>query len=177
MSLYMNLRKDIAVSDVFTLLNASFGMLSIFYAIRGEYFSAVVFMITAVIFDYLDGKIARKLNKTHEFGKELDSLADIISFGAAPAVFGYVYAGQALQGMWETVLAVSCIILVVCGALRLARFNITKAKGVYQGMPITLNGIIFPILYFAMLPAEYYFIVFLCSAGLMISPFRIKKIL
>jgi len=159
------------VQDLFTLLNLAFGVLSIFFSIKKDFFIAVIFMVAAVVFDYLDGKVGRMLNKAHEFGKELDSLADVVSFGAAPAVFGFVYAGESL------LLTVSLIIFVMCGALRLARFNVTKIKGGYEGMPITINGLIIPLLYFVMLPVKYYFAAYLISALLMISSFRVRKII
>lgn len=159
------------VQDLFTLLNAAFGVLSIFSSLDREYFNAVVFMLASVLCDYLDGKVGRKFREAHEFGKELDSLADIIAFGAAPAVFGYVYAGGGI------LLDVMLIIFVLCGALRLARFNVTNIKGAYQGMPITMNGLIIPLIYFVMLPVKYYFVVYLVSAALMIGSFKVKKII
>lgn len=172
----MKLNRMMKVQDFFSLLNAAFGVLSIIFAVREWFFAAIVFMVAAVVFDYLDGFVGRKTGKAHEFGKELDSLCDMISFGVAPAVFGFVYAGSALSGAMKTLLIVSVVVFVLCGALRLARFNITKLKGVFEGMPITLNGLLIPVMYFAMLPADYYFIFYLLSGGLMISSFRIKKI-
>ncbi|MBU0536171.1 MAG: CDP-alcohol phosphatidyltransferase family protein [Nanoarchaeota archaeon] len=116
----MGINKHLQIPDIFTLLNASFGVLSIYFSVNRVFFLAVASLVVAVLFDYLDGKVARKLNKTHEFGKELDSLSDVISFGVAPAVFGLVYAGSGVYGIWSTVLAASCVIFVLCGALRLA---------------------------------------------------------
>jgi CDP-diacylglycerol--serine O-phosphatidyltransferase len=69
------------------------------------------------------------------------------------------------------------VIFVLCGILRLARFNVVNLKGEYIGMPITMNGLIVPLIYFTMLPTRYYAMVFSLSAGLMISPWRIKKLL
>ncbi len=173
----MKLNRIMKTPDLFSLLNAAFGTLSIIFSLKKGFFEAALFMVIAVVFDYLDGMFARRTGKAHEFGKELDSLCDIISFGAAPAVFGFVYAGASLEGPAETLLMVSIVVFVLGGALRLARFNITKAKGVFEGMPITLNGIILPAAYIAMLPPAYYSAVYLVSGLLMISSFRIKKIL
>jgi CDP-diacylglycerol--serine O-phosphatidyltransferase len=161
----------LSVQDIFTLLNATFGLLCTFFSIRGNFFIAVLFLPLSVVCDYLDGKIGRWIGTPHEFGKEMDSLSDVVGFGIAPAVFAYAYAAQ---DVWLTL---ALVIFVLCGILRLARFNVVNLKGKYIGMPITFNGLIVPLIYFAMLPTRYYAIVFLISAVFMISPLRIKKLL
>ena len=84
------MRKLMKVADFFTIGNIIFGVLSIFYAISSQFKEAVIFMLIAVLFDFLDGKVARLMNEgASEFGKELDSLCDLVSFGVAPAVFAY----------------------------------------------------------------------------------------
>jgi phosphatidylserine synthase len=82
----------LSVQDLFTLLNAACGVLAVFGAIRGQFAWAILGLLTAVVCDYLDGTIGRWLGIPHAFGKELDSLADVVSFGMAPAVFAYMYA-------------------------------------------------------------------------------------
>jgi CDP-diacylglycerol--serine O-phosphatidyltransferase len=160
----------LSIQDIFSLLNAAGGLLCVFFSIRGNFFIAVLFLPLCVVCDYLDGKIGRWIGTPHEFGKELDSLSDVIGFGIAPAVFAYTYAAQ---DVWLTLVLV---IFVLCGILRLARFNVINLKGVYIGTPITLNGLIVPLIYFAMLPTRYYAMIFLLSAAFMISPLRIKKL-
>jgi CDP-diacylglycerol--serine O-phosphatidyltransferase len=159
----------LSVQDVFTLLNAACGVLAVFGAIRGHFGWAVLGLLSAMVCDYLDGTIGRWLGTPHAFGKELDSLADIVSFGVAPAVFAYTYAAP--PG-WLTVVLV---LFVVCGILRLARFNVVNLAGEYIGMPISWNGLLVPLCYAVGLPPRYYGLVFGLSAVLMISPLRIKK--
>ena len=166
-------QRDIAsflsVQDLFTLLNAAGGVLAVFCAIRGQFFLAVLFMLSSVVWDYLDGKIGRWLGTPHPFGKELDSLADVVGFGMAPAVFAYTYA---TPNSWLTLVLV---LFVLCGTLRLARFNVVNLTGEYIGMPITWNGLLIPLSYFSGLPPRYYSLVLTVSSVLMISPLRIKK--
>ena len=159
----------LSVQDLFTLLNAACGVLAAFCAISGQFFLAILLLLSSVVWDYLDGKIGRWLGTPHQFGKELDSLADVIGFGMAPAVFVYTYAAP--HG-WQTPILV---LFVLCGILRLARFNVVNLAGEYIGMPITWNGLLVPLSYGAGLPARYYFLLLLLSSVLMISPLRIKK--
>ena len=83
-------------------------------------------VLTAVVFDFLDGRIARWRHKTSLLGRELDSLADVISFGVAPAVIGY---GCGLHGLYDSIILA---FFVACGVSRLARYNIT-AETLSQG--------------------------------------------
>jgi CDP-diacylglycerol---serine O-phosphatidyltransferase len=85
----------------------------------------------AVLFDFLDGRIARMANATSEFGVELDSIADVLSFGIAPAVLAYTWGYGSIPGFQKLAWAVSFMFLV-CGALRLARFNVQARKPVAQ---------------------------------------------
>lgn len=170
----MKIFKILKISDLFTFANAASGMVSIICSIRQNFTLAAVFLLVAVLMDFLDGKVARIFSKPHDFGKELDSLADAVSFGAAAAIFGFMFLETTSL---NTIL--SMIILpffVLCGIARLAKFNVTKIKG-YEGMPITINGIIVPVIYFAGLPAYYYPYVYLLSGFLMISAIKIKKII
>jgi len=155
-------------ADIFTLLNAVFGLTSIYFSIMGQFNPAAVFMLLAVLFDYIDGKMAR-FTGTSEFGRELDSLADIISFGISPIVFGF-------SQIKTTFAMIVFALFLICGILRLARHNIIKIKG-FVGMPITMNGIIIPVIYFANVPVNYYPYIFLASAILMISSIKIRKVI
>ena len=116
-------------ADFLTIGNASCGTISIFlcldYLATGTprfLWTAFILLPSALVFDILDGYVAR-LNKKRQsvLGADLDSLADVISFGVAPAVLGYTLG---LRGGWDTL----CLTyFVVCGASRLARFNVTAA--------------------------------------------------
>ncbi len=159
----------IKFADIFTLVNVIFGLTAIFFAINGNYLFVIIFLFLAVIADYLDGKLARKLNQENVFGKELDSLADTISFGVAPAIFGF--------SLIQTPLAiVSFTIFLFCGILRLARYNIMDIKGGFAGMPITLNGIIIPALYLFKVPLDFYPYIYIVLGVLMVSSIGFRKI-
>jgi len=159
----------IKVADIFTLINILFGLVAIFFAIRGDYTFAIISLLLAVVADYLDGKIARKLNQQNVFGKELDSLADTISFGVAPAIFGF--------SLIQTPLAiVAFTIFLFCSVLRLARYNIMQAKESFEGMPITLNGIIIPGIFLFNVPVNFYPYIYIVLGILMVSSFSFKKI-
>ncbi len=159
--------------NLVTLANLAAGVLSIFLTLSEEYTLAAAFMIIAVVFDCLDGTVARHFKMTSDLGKELDSLCDLVSFGVAPAVFAFQFTRQASTG-WVVYLAVTVYVLfVIAGALRLARFNIKKMAH-FEGMPITVNGILVPALHFSGFHS-WYPVVLILSAGLMVSTFRIRK--
>lgn len=128
----MNYRR--IVPNSISSISLIFGILSIFNTIEQDFFYAAVFIILAVIADSLDGRAARLLGVSGDFGKELDSLCDLGSFGVAPAIMIYQYAMGDL-GLTGKVIA-ACF--TIGGAMRLARFNINSSsiKGYFQGMPI-----------------------------------------
>jgi CDP-diacylglycerol--serine O-phosphatidyltransferase len=165
----VQLIKPILLVDGITLSNAMFGLLSIFASIKGHLNAACYFMIMAAVLDFLDGKFARKFGRTTALGKELDSLADIVSFGVAPAVLGFVY----LENIF---IAIPIVIFVSCGIIRLAKFNVQLVKGSYFGMPITWNALWFSLLYFFSVPNLYWFYAYAISAALMVTPFKLKKV-
>ncbi len=108
------------IPNVLTLLALCAGMTAMRFAMGGNFVGAVFAIIVAGIFDGLDGRIARLLKSTSSFGAELDSLADFVSFGVAPAAVLYLWTMSSLHGVgWAIVL-----FYAVCCALRLARFNI-----------------------------------------------------
>ncbi len=110
-----------------------------FYAmvstIKGEFVLAAALIIAAAFFDGIDGKVARLTKTTTRFGLELDSLADAISFGVAPAILMYLWALSPLARIgWVT-----CFVFVSCGVLRLARFNVQSGNidpKRFNGLPI-----------------------------------------
>ena len=121
--------------NIFTSLNIFCGFFAIISAIDGKFATAAVAIIIAGVFDMLDGKIARATNTTSKFGVEYDSLGDLVSFGLAPGLVIYLWALQPLGRIgW-----LATFLFMVCGALRLARFN-TQAGTVksdhFNGLPI-----------------------------------------
>jgi CDP-diacylglycerol--serine O-phosphatidyltransferase len=114
------------LADFFTLANAGCGVLALFAVLEytetrqpGRLLLATALIPLALVLDVLDGRVARSRRMHSAMGRELDSLADVISFGVAPAVIAYA-AG--MQGLWDVVVLVY---FVACGVSRLARFNVT----------------------------------------------------
>jgi len=124
-----SLVKMVKVADLLSLANVVCGLISIIFAINGSFAISVGLLVLAVIFDFFDGKVARMLNQQHDFGKELDSLADTISFGVAPAVFAYSYTQFiGVSGTQEKIAIIAFTIFVFCGILRLARYNVMHVE-------------------------------------------------
>lgn len=131
-----NILKLIKPADIITLLNALLGFASVIMTARGRVDEALVLILLAVIADGADGTIAR-YSGTGVLGANLDSLADVISFGAAPAAAAFVSLASPGISAW----AFSGLFLV-CGILRLARFNVSGKKDGFEGIPITAGGFI-----------------------------------
>lgn len=122
------------VPSLFTILNAFCGFMSIVNSSNGYYEQACAFIVYAAIFDVLDGLVARFLNSSSDFGVELDSLSDVISFGAAPSFLVYSIHFKDYNSYG---IIVSSMIMVFA-AIRLARFNITLVgyeKDKFSGLP------------------------------------------
>ena len=146
------------LADFFTLANAACGMAAVFCAIvyatqqsGPHFFAAAALVLAALVFDVLDGRIARWRQKHSALGRELDSLADVISFGVAPAVLGFA-AG--MRGAWDWI---ALVYFVCCGVSRLARFNVTAESlsagadkvAYFEGTPIPTSVVLVALLAFA----------------------------
>jgi len=121
--------------SLLTMGNMFCGYACVVYAMRGEYETAAPFIGFAVVLDMLDGRIARLTGTTSEFGVEFDSMADIISFGMAPAILSFQWGLSALGRLgWA-----AGFLFVAAAAMRLARFNIQSGSGgdkrYFVGMP------------------------------------------
>ncbi|WP_089005279.1 CDP-alcohol phosphatidyltransferase family protein [Micromonospora viridifaciens] len=129
-------RAKFALVNACTLSSLMLGMLAIFLAMRGEVQTAALCLIACVAFDGLDGALARKLGVASPFGAQMDSLADMCSFGlAAPVV---VYASLA-GSVRPAAAAVACALVAACAAIRLARFNVSPKDGrFFCGVPTTM---------------------------------------
>jgi len=131
--------------NILTLAGVCLGISSIKFSIDGNYSLAVIFILLAAILDALDGRIARLIKGTSEFGKELDSLTDFVSFGIAPAFILYFWE---LNNYGKLGWAIT-LIYSVCCVLRLARFNLTKIddrqlwkSNYFEGVPSPAGGIL-----------------------------------
>ena len=166
----MNILKLIKLPDIITLLSVVFAMLSIFSSIERNFNPAAIFILLSVIADYCDGTVARLTKRQGNFGKHMDSLADVIAFGVTPAVFGYMFLEQ-------SPLTILILTFFVCaGLIRLARFNISPPSDYFEGLPITASGILIPLWYFIKLPTTWLIYVYLALGILMISSIKVKKL-
>ena len=138
--------------NILTLAGVCLGISSIKFSIDGNFSLAVILILLAAILDALDGRIARLIKGTSEFGKELDSLTDFVSFGIAPAFVLYFWE---LNNYGKLGWAIT-LIYSVCCVLRLARFNLTKIveteswkNNFFEGIPSPAGGllILMPLIY------------------------------
>jgi len=130
-----------SIPSLFTVGNLFLGVLSIILVFNNQPERAAVLVIVAMLLDGLDGRVARALNAQSEFGKELDSLSDVISFGVAPAFIMYVVAFNDPHIISPALAWIITALFPICGALRLARFNvIAGVPGYFIGLPIPAAG-------------------------------------
>src|SRR6187551_99515 len=155
---HFSMIREFHLADFFTLANAACGVAAIFFAVTyvdtrlsTHFFAAAVMAPVAFVFDMLDGRIARWRRQHSALGRELDSLADVVSFGIAPAALGFA-AG--LCGGWDWV---ALIYFVCCGVSRLARFNVTAESlsagtgkvAYFEGTPIPTSIVLTAVLVLA----------------------------
>ena len=161
-------------ANTITLLNVIFGTLSLIYTMHGYFTTAAVFIILAVVMDGLDGRVARKLDIMSLLGKELDSLCDLVSFGVAPALL--IYA-QVMSHFVFSLGIIAAVLYIVCGAYRLARFNVLNISDYFVGIPITMAGAIVAIisLLAAWIPGNLILAILLLLALMMVSTFKVPK--
>lgn len=157
-----------------TLVSLSCGISALKFAFQENWNSAVLMILLAAFFDFFDGWLARKLKKSSQFGAELDSLSDFISFGVSPAVLLYLWSIQE----FERVGWVFCLFYIICAALRLARFNIENLNSpstTFYGIPSPAAAglLLIPFFFNFIFPElflEYYTIIsifLLCYSGVM----------
>ncbi len=121
------------MANVTTAANLLFGVMSIFLSVMGKYVPAAWIIFFSIVFDIADGKIARSGNGSSEFGKQFDSLADLVSFVVAPSILIFVLNRPPFF-LWRLLI---CLVAVFCGAFRLARFN-TEAE---EKQTLFFNGL------------------------------------
>jgi len=162
------------IPNIFTLLNLFFGCIAIVFALQNtieitadgqfvrlteELYYASLFIGIAAVIDFLDGFVARALNASSEMGKQLDSLADVVSFGAAPSIILYQFLRMSFirenEGVETSMLWLMPAFVFACaGAYRLARFNLdTEQNFGFKGVPIPAAGLVvasLPLIYWNM---------------------------
>nr|WP_096200382.1 CDP-diacylglycerol--serine O-phosphatidyltransferase [Bacillus sp. FJAT-45350] len=165
------------IPNMFTLGNLYCGFLSIGFAASGQFNNAAILILIGMMLDSMDGRLARMLNADSKLGKELDSLADIVTFGVAPSFlvyytyfFQFGVIGFAVAGLFP-----------LFGAYRLARFNISTDKSslnYFIGIPITAAGGILAILTLLgdIIPNIVTTVIFTSLCFLMVSRIRIPSL-
>ncbi|WP_397538107.1 CDP-diacylglycerol--serine O-phosphatidyltransferase [Rummeliibacillus pycnus] len=153
--------------NLFTIGNLLCGVISITFIMSGFLEVASIFIFLSAILDFLDGRIARKLKVNSELGVELDSLADIVSFGVAPALLFHSIATPSI------LTSLAFILFPTMGALRLAKFSVKPTIGYFNGLPIPAAGL--TLVGMGMFSYSNAWIT-LILALLMVSPIRIKKL-
>ncbi len=162
------------IPNIFTLLNLFFGCIAIVFALQNsieitadgqfvrlteELYYASLFIGIAAVIDFLDGFVARALNASSEMGKQLDSLADVVSFGAAPSIILYQFLRMSFiresEGVETSMLLLMPAFVFACaGAYRLARFNLdTEQSFGFKGVPMPAAGLVvasLPLIYWNM---------------------------
>jgi CDP-diacylglycerol--serine O-phosphatidyltransferase len=146
-------RAKFALPSFVTLLSIACGFGSIVISVDnapigdpGAYRMAAILLVLAGVFDALDGFVARATGTASEFGMQLDSIADVMNFGCAPGLLLYCYGFAQFGGDHPTLLrmgGLACFVFVACGALRLARFNVSVGRTdprYFVGMPITAGA-------------------------------------
>jgi CDP-diacylglycerol---serine O-phosphatidyltransferase len=195
--------REFHLADWFTLANAACGVGTLFSVMSylqtrdpWHLLMACALVPAALVFDVLDGRVARWRQKSSALGRELDSLSDVISFGVAPAAIAY---GCGMQGWWDRIVLVA---FVACGVSRLARYNVTAEKlsddsgkvAYFEGTPIPTSVLLvlvlvaaawqgalgdrlwFGSLQFAGLTLHPLVLMFAVSGSLMVSRIRIPKL-
>ncbi|WP_040953157.1 CDP-diacylglycerol--serine O-phosphatidyltransferase [Gorillibacterium massiliense] len=168
-----------SVPNVFTILNLALGIIAIilvfnenpvFHNFDNANLASII-VIAAMLMDGIDGRVARALNVQSEFGKELDSLSDVISFGVAPAFIMYVVAYGDINPAFAWI---ATAIFPICGAMRLARFNVIDGiPGYFIGLPIPAAGVILCTLALFHLELNSYI---LAAASLLLSYLMVSRV-
>ncbi len=135
----------IELPDLVTMLGIISALLAIHQSSVGNFIFSFILLMLCIVFDHFDGKVAHWLGKTNRpFGEAMDSLGDIVSFLVAPALVGYYL------GFNHTLELILLGLFILTGISRLARFNsIKELEDKTIGLPVTYNGLIFPLLFFA----------------------------
>ena len=168
MNLIADLRKS--APSIITELNLISGVISIILAFNNQVTLACIFILLAAFFDLFDGAVARLLNVVSDFGKQIDSIADVVSFGVAPSAIllqyinNYVYPLKILKGsslgieITDVAYIALALVPAIFASLRLARYNITISKtNHFQGMPVPSSAMLFLGLWLFQLKYEVLF--------------------
>ncbi|VAY86851.1 CDP-diacylglycerol--serine O-phosphatidyltransferase [hydrothermal vent metagenome] len=167
------------MANLVTFLNISCGILAIYFLTHQEFLAAALFAWCAGAFDILDGKIARKYNLSTQFGIQLDSFADFLSFVIVPAMFIFfgVIDGKEIHFLNTTFVAFAFIYYVISGLRRLIKFNIESNEGTiskyFIGIPTPLGAILLWLVYlgwiYEMIPNENIVLLLMILIGFLLN--------
>ncbi|QUH24288.1 archaetidylserine synthase [Methanobacterium alkalithermotolerans] len=176
----MRIKDYFSLPDLFSIFNAVFGFMAIIMAMDGYLIISAQLILIAVIFDSIDGWVARKINRDDKlgFGKNMDSLCDVISFGVAPGIF--LYSATLSYDIRYINILVS-LLIVICGILRLSRFNVISQIGTPQdkfvGLPIPITAVVLASFYLTgMFREDIALLIMTIVSLLMISTLEYPKI-
>lgn len=172
--------KKSCIPNIFTFINLSCGVLSLLSVFDERYLQAAIFIILAALVDRYDGRVARYLNVSSELGKELDSLADLVSFGVAPSILIFVLFHFSQLGPKGILGYAILLAFPICGAFRLARYNVSTFDGNFRGIPITVAGCFMAVYaiisLYVKLPVLLTVILMIIGSYLMVSNIKLKKL-
>jgi len=161
------------LKDYVSLANACSGFLALPVFFLFGYFSSLALVVLAVAFDFLDGIIARKDKAHNEFGKQLDSLADAVSFGVVPPILVFFFHSPA-SFLEFFALLLGGLFFLSAALIRLAEYNLQKESGFYYGFPSPLAA--FLLLLLGWIGVAFAVFLLFLLAGLMLSKFKLKKV-
>ncbi|MFS0782797.1 CDP-diacylglycerol--serine O-phosphatidyltransferase [Bacillus sp. 1P06AnD] len=165
------------IPNLFTFGNLFCGFLSLYFSMKGDMWNAAILIFISIMLDAVDGRVARILGVANEIGKQLDSLADIVSFGVAPAyIVSQVYFQD--MGAWGVILTG---LFPLFGAFRLARFNLTQSEvsmRYFTGIPITMAGgiVTFLVLFHHYIHPLFFMIIYYILGLMMVSKIKIPSL-
>lgn len=176
--------KKSCIPNVFTFINLSCGVLSLLSTLNNNFLLSAFLILLAGLVDRYDGRVARFLQVSSDLGKELDSLADLVSFGVAPSILIFTLFSLNEFGPFGLFGYAILLAFPICGAFRLARYNTSDFDGVFRGIPITIAGCFMAL--FALI-VTYFFkasdvpaiipaILMILGAYLMVSNIKLKKL-
>ncbi|RRS30395.1 MAG: phosphatidylserine synthase [Epsilonproteobacteria bacterium (ex Lamellibrachia satsuma)] len=140
------------IANLVTYLNVALGVIAIYFIVKGDFFTAIILAWIAGACDIIDGKLARKYKLSTEFGIQLDSFADFISFVVMPPfLLFYALKSSMTSSIWELVVGLVFIVYIIAGLRRLIEFNLKMDAGevakYFEGVPTPLGAILLWVLY------------------------------
>ncbi|BDY12146.1 CDP-alcohol phosphatidyltransferase family protein [Hydrogenimonas cancrithermarum] len=177
----LNPKSHFNLANLFTMVNITCGLVATYFITQNNFFYAIVFAWIGGAFDIFDGKIARKFNLSNEFGIQLDSFADFLSFVLVPVflIFQAVYTH--LDGFWFNIGVVATVYYVISGLRRLIQFNIDAEAGevgkFFVGVPTPLGAILLWLVYlgytYGVLPGQMVILFMVVIGWLLNSTLRV----